>query len=275
MKRHASKNKVSQAILIGIFGLFITPGFSQGFTVVTPVSKQIFKMPDVGALQTAATTQAASTTVDAAGKALLADAASEKTVVAVEQNNYSQAETQKNDYLAAINGFSKNDVEPYKVDLNNYNTEGAKFLQLLTKHNNAVKANNALPPKARTAANVGMLNKEKLQVDSNAAVLGKWKARLDIAKGKLDAKNAALQKQQQKYTAAEQSAVNKLKGSRTRLTAILNQLTACAAYAGKCKALLKNKFYLGSISAPGIFETAEYKNTFSYLNAQLAQLRSL
>ena len=231
-------------------------------------------MPDPSTLQTAADAQAALTSVEAAGKALLADAVAEKPTVTAEQSKYSQAEAAKNDYMAAINSFSKNDVDPYKLDLNNYNTAGTKFMQLLTKHNNAVKANNALPAKNRKPATVTALTKEKMQVDSMAAQLSKWKTKLDAAKTKLDVKNAALQKQQQKYSTAEEAAVTKLKACRTLLTGILNQLTSSAGYAGKCRGLLTTKFNAGSAPAAGFFETAEYKGAVTDISTQLAQLRS-
>jgi hypothetical protein len=274
MKKHLSKISVIQATLIVIFCLFVASGFSQGLTVVTPVSNQTFKMPDPSTLQTAADAQAALTSAETAGKALLADAVAEKPTVTAEQNNYSQAEAGKNNYMASINSFSKNDVDPYKLDLNNYNTAGAKFMQLLTKHNNAVKANNALPAKDRKPATVTALTKEKMQVDSMATQLGKWKTRLDVAKTKLDVKNAALQKQQQKYTSSEEASVPKLKTCKTLLTSILNQLTSCAGYAGKCKGLLTTKFNAGSATAAGFFETAEYKGAVADISAELAGLRS-
>ena len=260
--------------LVIIFFLISNSGFSQVVNVVTPISNQAFKLPDPGALQTAVDAQAAITSAEAAGKALLADAAAEKINIATELTSYNQAETQKNDYLTGINNFSKNDVDPYNLDLNNYNIAGAKLVKLLAKHNNAVKANNALPAKDRKPATVAALTKEKMQVDSMSAQLVKWEAKLNAAKAKLDVKNAALQKQQQKYTATESAATTRLKASKVRLTGILNQLTSCVAYAGKCKGLLTTKFNAGSTAVAGYFETAEYKSAFADMSAQLAQLKS-
>src|ERR1700733_15392508 len=86
MKKPLSKIKrMVKAKLVVIFFLISNSGFSQVLNVVTPISNQAFKLPDPAALQTAADAQAAITSAEAAGKALLADAAAEKPNIAAEQ----------------------------------------------------------------------------------------------------------------------------------------------------------------------------------------------
>jgi hypothetical protein len=275
MKKLLSKNnfllRTAMAVLI-----FVAPatGVCQVLTVVTPITNQTYKLPDPASIQTADDTRAAIASAETAGKALIADANTEKKLVAAEQNSYNTAETEKNDYIKAANDFSKNDVDPYKLDLNNYTATGTKFMQLLTKHNNAVKANNALPAKKRKAATVAALTKEKLHIDSMATQLTKWKTKLDAAKSKLDVKNAALQKQQQKYEPAEQAATLKLKPAKVALTNIVNQLNQCANYAAKYKSVLTAKSTSGATPVTGYFESAEYKSTVADLNNQLTNLRA-
>jgi len=275
MKKHLSKNNFLTMAAMAVL-IFMAPaaGLCQVLTVVSPVTNQTYKLPDPASIQTAADAGTAITSAEIAGKALIADANTEKKLVAAELGNYNTAETQKNDFIKAATDFSKNDVDPYKLDLSNYNATGAKFLQSRAKYDKAVKANNALPAKQRKPATVAALTKEKLHLDSTATQLNAWKTKLDGAKSKLDVKNAALQKQQQKYQPAEQAAALKLKTAKAALTSIVNQLNLCANYAAKCKGLQTAKSTGGATPVANYFESAEYKSAIADLNNQLTSLRN-
>jgi len=260
MKKHLFKIEVFLATVAAVFCMHPMRGSGQVTSIVTPESHQTYQLPDPATIQTAENAQTALTTAQNAAKALIADAASEKTDIAAEQNAYNKAEAEKNEYLAGLTNFSKQNVDPYKADLNNYTALGTKYTTLLDKHNKAVKANNALPAKNRKATIVAALNKEKLQVDSMSSQLSKWKTKLDAAKAKLDVKNTALQKQQKKYEADEQSSSAKLRVSKNKISGILNQLMACANYAAKCKGLIAAK----STATPGNNVVTDYFDSVGY-----------
>ena len=274
MKKHGFKSEFFLTAAAVVFGILPLCGFSQVISIVTPESHQTYQLPDPPTIQTAENAQTAITAAENAAKALFADAAIEKTSVAAEQAAYNKAEAEKNEYLAGITNFSKQAVEPYKSDLNNYTALGTKYTTLLDKHNKAVNANNALPAKNRKAATVAALNKEKLQVDSMSSQLTKWKTKLDAAKAKLDVRNAALQKQQKKYEADEQASSTKLRVSKNKLSGVLSQLTICANYAAKCKGLSAAKATgtAGISATPGYFDSAEYKAAVTDLGITLQKL---
>lgn len=274
MKKHVFKSQIFLTAAAVVVCLLPVRGFGQVTSIVTPESHQTYQLPDPATIQTAENVQAALTTAENAAKALIADGSIEKTNIAAEQTAHNKAETEKNEYLAGITNFSKQDVDPYNADLNNYRALGTKYTVLLDKHNKAVKANNALPAKNRKAATVAALNKEKLQVDSMSSQLGKWKTKLDAAKAKLDVKNAALQKQQKKYEADEPSSSAQLRVSKGKLSALLNQLTVCANYAAKCKGLVASKSTgtTASNPSPGYFDSAAYKAAAADLAASLQKL---
>ncbi len=274
MKKNVFKRGFFLRVIAAVVCMLPLCGFSQATSIVTPESHQTFQLPDPATIQTAESTQSAITAAENAAKALLADAATEKTNIAAQQTAYNKAEAEKNEYVAGITNFSKQDVEPYKTDLNNYTALGTKYTALLDKHNKAVNANNALPAKNRKAATVAALNKEKLQVDSISTQLGKWKTRLDAAKAKLDVKNATLQKQQKKYEADEQASSAKLRASKSKLSGVLSQLTTCANYAAKCKGLSAAKATgtAGSSATPGYFDSAEYKAAVTDLGMTMQKL---
>ena len=83
-----------------------------------------------------------------------------------------------------------------------------------------------------------------------------------------------LQKQQRKYEADEQSSSAKLRASKTKLSGVLNQLTACANYAAKCKGLIAAKTTgpAGSSAPPGYFDSTEYKSAVTDLGVTLQKL---
>jgi bisphosphoglycerate-dependent phosphoglycerate mutase len=249
--------------------------FAQTVSVVTLRSHQTFQLPDPAAIQSAADGQAAVASAETAAKALITDATSLLSEVTAGQSNLTKAQTQQSDYVNAVNSFSKNDVEPYKANLNGYTALGTKYTDLLNKHNKAVLANNALAAKDRKAATVAALSKEKIQIDTMAAQLTHWKIKLDAAKAKLDVKNAALQKQQQNYQAAETTATTKLKSLRPILSRLSDQLNTCESYAGKYHDVLFKKFNTGTAGENGYFGTPDYKTSSAGLKTQLMKLNSL
>jgi len=273
MKKYVFKNGFFGAAAAGFICLLSSPGFGQVISIVTPVSHQTYQLPDPAKVQTAADAPAAITSAETAAKALLADGATEKTSAAAEQNDLNKAETEKSEYVTAATNFSKQDVEPYNFDMNNYKALGAKYTASFANYNKAATANNALPAKDRKAATVAALQKQKLKIDTMGTQLVAWKTKLDAAKAKLDIKNAALQKQQKKYEADEQAATAKLKASKSKIYGILNQLTICASYAARCNGLLNPKTGPApGNTSNGYFDTAEYKSAVSGLSAALQRL---
>jgi len=252
--------KLFRLCIIVALSTIATASFSQAVNIVSPVSNANYKLADPTVMQTASELQAAITNAETAGKALNAEA---KAIISANQNEMTKAQAMKNDYLAALNNFSKNDVTPYNTDMNNYTASGTKFTELLKKHNAATLANNALPAKDRKAATVAALNKEKLQIDAWAAKLAKWKTSLDAAKAKLDVKNTALQNQDKKQQAANQVAADKKKASKVKLNGLLDQLTLCANYAAQCRELLTSKFK--ATPDPGYFGSPVYKSAIAEL----------
>jgi len=273
MKKYVFKSRFFGVVAVLFICLLSSPGFGQVITIVTPVSHQTYLLPDPAKVQTAADAPAAITSAETAAKGLLADGATEKTATTAEQSDLNRAEAEKNEYITAATNFSKQDVEPYNSDLNNYKTLGTNYTVMLAKYNKAANANNALPAKDRKPATVAALGKQKLQIDSIGKQLGTWETRLDAAKAKLDLKKTALQKQQKKYEADEQAATIKLKASKSKIYGILNQLTICANYAARCNGLLKSKTgpAAGNIGN-GYFDAPEYKSSVSGLTAALQQL---
>jgi len=261
-------------ILIVFSGLFYTSLRAQPVTVPDPVSNKVYTLPDPGAAQTAAELQSAITTAETAARALYAGSESQKTNMTTAESDQAKAFAIKNANITATNNFNKNDVIPYKQDMDNYNAAGAKYSDLLSHYNKAVLANNALAAKDRKATTVAALNNQKIEIDLQSAQLSKWKDKLDAAKAKLDVKNAALQKQQQKGDALEQSSTAKLKACKIKLKGVLDQIVVCAAYAEKCRALLTSKFKVDVAVNTGYFNSPEYKNALVDLNALMDKLKS-
>ncbi|HZY36158.1 MAG TPA: hypothetical protein VFE53_05890 [Mucilaginibacter sp.] len=273
MKKSFFKNRFFGVLAAWFICLISSPGLGQVISVVTPVSHQTYLLPDPKKIPSAADVPAAITSAETAAKALLADGATEKTAATAEQNELIKAETEKNEYVTAVTTFSKQDVDPYKSDLNNYNALGTKYTTMLAKYNKGANANNAMPAKDRKPATVAALSKQKIQVDSIGTQLGTWKTKLDVTRAKLDIKNAALQKQQKKYEAEEQAATAKLKASKSKIYGILNQLTICASYAARCNGLLKPQTGPAAGNAGnGYFDTPEYKSAVTELTAALQRL---
>jgi len=260
-------------ISLVLFSLFTIIN-AQPVTIVSPVTRQTYTLPDLTPMQTAADVQTALFAAESAAKSLIADAATEKAADVSQENDLVKAVGMKNDYITATNNFNNTDVIPYKKDLDNYTASGTKFNDLLTKHNKAVLANNALPAKDRKVATVAALNKEKAQIDTWAAQLAKWKDKLDAAKAKLDVKNAALQKQQQKYEPLEEASRSKLRASVIKLKGLSDQLAQCAAYAGKCHDLQTTKFKADAAPGTGYFNSPAYKSAIADLNAYQEKIKS-
>jgi hypothetical protein len=252
--------------LIVALCLSSTSSFSQAVDVVSPVSTLTYKLPDPATMQTAADVQGGITMAETAGKALNADAANQ---IANTKAQINKAKTANSDYTAALNNFNKAEVIPYNTDLNNYAASGTKYSESLAAYNKAALANNALAAKDRKAATVAALNKQKTQLDAWGIKLGKWKIKLDAAKAKLDTDNAALQKQKQNADAAAQASADKLKASKPKLNALLDQLTICANYAWKCHELLTNKFNTPKSADDGYFSTPAYKGAIADLVATM------
>jgi len=261
-------------ILIVLPFLFYASLYAQPVTVSDAVSNKVYTLPDPAAAQTAAELQVAITRAETTARALCADVENEKARVTAAENDQSKAFALKNEIITGTNNFNKNDVIPYKQDMDNYNAAGAKYSDLLSRHNKAVLANNALAAKDRKATTVAALNKEKIEIDAQAAQLGKWKDKLDAAKAKLDVKKAALQKQQQNGEAQDQSSTAKLKACKVKLKGLMDQMSVCAAYAERCRALLASKFKVDVAVNTGYFNSPEYKNALSALNALLDKLKS-
>jgi hypothetical protein len=267
---------VSQTLVafIGITWLAPVMSYAQVVTIVSPATNQKYLLPDTATFHTAADIQNAIAATETAGKTLSADAATEEGKVTSVQNELIKAGAAKTDYLTSLNDFSKNDVAPYNADFNNYNAAGTKFNVSLAQYNKAALANNALPAKDRKPVNVAALTKQKVQIDAMAAQLGRWKIKLDAAKAKLDVKNTALQKRQQKYEATEKSAAPKLKASKTILNGLFNQLTICATYAARCHESLASKFKTGLATDNGYFGSPAYKSTIATLYGDLVKLKT-
>jgi hypothetical protein len=242
---------------------------SQAVTITSPVTNIAYKLADPATMQSAADVQAAITNAEKAGKDLSADVSAEKMITERERRNAAVNDKTRSDYDAALNHFAQYDVAVYNKDMANYTTSGTQYTDLLTKYNKAALANNALPAKDRKAATVVALNKQKIQIDAWAAKLGKWKTTLDAGKLKLDGKNADLQKRKQKYEAADQTTTGKLNASRAKLKGLLDQLTLCANYAGKCRGLLGSKFNVPNSPDTGYFSSAAYKDTIAGIMSAL------
>jgi len=261
-------------ILIVLPSLFCATLDAQPVTVTDPLSNKVYTLTDPGGAQTAAELQTAITTAETTAKSLYAGSETETALMATAEADQTKAFSLKNANITATNNFNKNDVIPYKQDMDNYNAAGAKYSDLLSRYNKAVLANNALAAKDRKAATVAALNKQKIDIDAQAAQLSKWKDKLDAAKAKLDVKNAALQKQQQKGEALDQSSTAKLKACKVKLKGVVDQLAVCAAYAEKCRALLSSKFKVDVAINTGYFNSPEYRNALAALNALLDKLKS-
>jgi hypothetical protein len=106
------------------------------------------------------------------------------------------------------------------------------------------------------------------------AHLTKWKVKLDAAKAKLDVKNAALQNKQKEHETAEQLSIANLKAVKLKLNSLLNQLTICANYSGKCQGLLVTKFKAGISVDTGYFASPAYRNIIAGLYAVLVKLKN-
>lgn len=247
--------------------------FGQAMAITTPVTNNTFNLPDPDSFKNANDAQSAIAGAESAGKALAADAEVIKKDITPAQSDFSKAEILKSNYSAAVTAFDKNDVEPYKLDLDKYNAAGRKYTDRRDTYNKAAQANNALPASQRKAATVALLNKQRLQVDSMGKQLTAWETRLDATKTKLDVKTAALAKQKLQYEAAEKGPVSRLRAAKANLKDIQTQLTNCAGYAQKCHALLSSKFGAPASSYSGYFVTPEYQGVVSGINLQLVSLQ--
>ncbi len=256
-----SPSNLFSAVVIIAFCLFSTRSFSQAVNIVSPVTNQAYKLPDPATMQSATEIQGGITLAETAGKALNAEA---KALISTNQNATNKAQGMNNDYITALNNFNKNDVIPYKADLDNYTASGTKYNESLAAYNKAALANNALAAKDRKPATVAALNKQKAQIDASGAKLTQWKTKLDAAKAKLDVTNAALQKQKQNSETAGQAAAEKAKASKTKLNGLLDQLTQCANYSAKCHALLVSKFNFPNPDT-GYFTSPAYKSAIATL----------
>jgi len=254
--------------------LFLIPfkGSCQELDIVTPNTNQSFKLPDPATFTTPAQAKLNISSAEDVGKLLVASVDKIKENVTAAQADLSKGEALKASYTTAVTAFDKNDVEPYKKDLDNYNAAGKKYTDQLAKYNKAAQANNALPANKRKTAAVAQLNRQRLQVDSMGKQVGTWKTRLDAAKAKLDIKNAALNKQQQQYQATEQGPIAKLKNAKENLKTISSQLTMCEAYVQKSHNML-SKLGEPATADNGYFTTPDYKKALANINLQLVSLQ--
>jgi hypothetical protein len=258
-------NLFSVAVAV-VFCLLSAPSFSQAINIVSPVTNQAYKLPDPATMQSATEVQAGITLAETTGKTLNAEA---KAIITTNQNAANKAQAMNSAYVTGLNNFNKNDVTPYKADLDNYTATGEKFNTSLAAYNKAAAANNAMAAKDRKAATVATLNKQKMQLDATGAKLTQWKTKLDAAKTKLDVTNAALQKQKQNSETATKATTDKAKASKTKLNGLLDQLTQCANYAAKCHALLISKFSAPNTPDTGYFTTPVYKSAIATLYSAL------
>jgi hypothetical protein len=273
MRKSPFNIKISSKLGLGLLLYFISSSaFCQQLNIVIPTTGQIIKLADPATFITANQAQASISSAEDAGKLLVAAINKIKEGVPPAQAELSKTETAKSAYSTALTDFDKNDVGPYKKDMANYDAAGKKYTDQLAKYNKAAQASNALPAAKRKAAEVALLNKQRLQVDSMGKQLGAWNARLNAAKAKLDMKNAALNKQQLQYRAAEKGPVTKLRDAKEKFKTIASELQQCAAYAQKCH---DARIRLGEPSAAynGYFTTADYKNAVSDVNLQLVSLQ--
>jgi hypothetical protein len=254
------------AVMAVLLCLFSASAFSQAVNIVSPVTNQAYKLPDPATMQSATEVQGGITLAETTGKTLNAEA---KTIISNNQNATNKAQAMNSTYVTGLNNFNKNDVTPYKADLDNYTATGEKFNTSLAAYNKAAAANNALAAKDRKAATVAALNKQKMQLDATAAKLAQWKTKLDAAKAKLDVTNAALQKQKQNSETAALAATDRAKASKTKLNSLLDQLTQCANYAAKCHALLVSKFSAPNTPDTGYFTSSVYKSAIAALYSAL------
>jgi len=269
--RHPSP--IISAVTGMLLCFFAQISHAQVISIMGASGNQTYRLPDTATLKTTAGVQAAITTVEAAGKALTASAAVEKAVEAAQGNVLNKSKATESDYVTAVTAFSKNDVAPYKADLDAYTAAGTKFTTALSNYNKAVIANNALPAKSRKAATVALLNKQKAHIDSSVTQLSNWKVKLDKAKAKLDVKNGTLLKQKTAYETAGQMAATKIKASGVKLKSIADQLSLCEKYAAQCHKLLVDKF--GGTDDAGYFSTTDYKNTKADLNTSIEKLTAM
>jgi len=273
MKKPTLNIKNISGFTLGLFLFFIpSKGSCQELNIVAPNTNQSFKLPDPAAFTTVTQAKTNISSAEDIGKLLVSAVGKIKEGVTAAQADLAKPEALKASYTTAITAFDKNDVEPYKKDLDNYNVAGKKYTDQLTKYNKAAQANNALPANKRKAAAVAKLNRQRLQVDSMGKQVGIWKTGLDAAKAKLDIKNAALNKQQQQYQAAEQGPIAKLKNAKEKLKTISSQLTMCEGYVQKCHNTL-SKLGEPATTDNSYFTTPDYKKALSDINLQLVSLQ--
>ena len=281
MKTHTNtpdiiwKRRSTNLFIIVAFCLLSGRLFAQALTIVSPSSNSTYQLPDPGTLLSPEATRGAGATAELAGRGLTADAANEKTVLANAENDLSKTQTMKSDYLAGLDNYNKNGLNPYVQDLNSYTPNMTRYNEILERHNAAVAASNALPADQRNANTVANLNSEKTELDNWHAKLNTWKSNLDNTKAKLDADRSVLLIQKQQYETAYQNAMDRIRASQLKLKAILDQLILCANYAEKCNGLLISKFNYTSSSATGFFGTPVYKGSIADLNTNLERIKSL
>jgi len=273
MIKSALNFKPISTLTFGLFLFYIpSTGFCQELDIITPTTNQSFKLPDPATFTTLTQAKTNISSAEDIGKLLVATAGKIKESVTAAQADLTKGEALKASYTTAVTAFDKNDVEPYKKELDNYNAAGKKYTDQLTKYNKAAKANNALPANKRKADAVALLNRQRLQVDSMGKQVATWKTTLDAVKAKLDIKNAALNKQQQQYQAVEQGPIAKLKNAKETLKTISKQLTMCEAYVQKCHNTL-SKPGEPATADNGYFTTPDYKKALSDINLQLVSLQ--
>jgi len=265
---------VSTGMVI-VFFLLSLQSFSQSLDIISPTTNISYRLPNTDSLQNLEAVQGAVVTAELAAKALSTDAAGEKARLTDAENDFSQTQTKRNDYQAALDNYTKNGYDPYTADLNNYTQNVAQYDAALQTHNTATDASNALLPEQRNANTVANLNSEKAQLDSWKAKLETWKSSLDDAKAKLDAQREGLQQQKAQYVTFYQSAVERLKISRLKLKDILDELVLCSYYAEKCRARGMSKFNYTGSSATGYFGMPVYQGSIADLNTDLERLKHL
>src|ERR1700728_4037646 len=158
MKMPASNIKNISGFMLSLV-LFLIPfkGSCQELDIVTPNTNQSSKLPDPATFTTPAQAKLNISSAEDVGKLLVASVDKIKENVTAAQADLSKGEALKASYTTAVTAFDKNDVEPYKKDLDNYNAAGKKYTDQLAKYNKAAQANNALPANKRKTAAVAQL----------------------------------------------------------------------------------------------------------------------
>ena len=260
--------------MIVLLCLLSVQSFAQDLTIVSLFTETHYKLKDPDSLKSTDAINSALSSAESASRVLKEDAANEKRTIANTQIDFTKSVTMKNDYVAAVDGYTKNGYASYMSQLNAYNADNNSYSQAVTTHNNAVAASDALAATQRSATTVANLNSEKTDLDNWKSRLNTQKSTLETAKANLDTQREALLKQKSDCETAYLSASDQLKISKLRLKDILDQLVLCQYYADKCNKLLANKFKYTGAPATSYFTAIAYRDIITDINTQIGQFKT-